>query len=335
MRERSGAPFDFRGPAIQPLHRENLLSDFMTQPVALEKTPLRLTRAEVDAAFMPFAAPQAAAWDRQYRKRNRRIWRQYFRRLAFGWRPSTRRNRAAVAHEYGNEWLSIDYRSYSLDQSPEPSSLWEWGGKRLLASNRGATRVRQLLLIRAIEKLKPKRVLEVGCGNGINLLLLAGRFPSIEFVGVDLTPEGIAAAQRLQGEPILPDYLQAFAPTPLEDITAFRRIRFQQADASSLPFRDGEFDLVFTSLALEQMERMRDQALGEIARVAESNVFMIEPFRDINSAGLPRRYIVAQDYFQARIVDLPRYGLVPLWATADMPQEAFLKACAVMTEKRR
>lgn len=307
----------------------------MIQPVDLEKTPLRLTRAEVDAAFMPFAAPQEGAWDRQYRKRNRRVWRQYLRRLAFGWRPGAQRSREAVAHEYGNEWLSIDYRSYSLDQSPEPSSLWEWNGKRLLASNRGATRVRQLLLVRAIELLKPRKVLEVGCGNGINLLLLAGRFPGIEFAGVDLTPEGIAAAKRLQDQPILPDFLQAFAPTPLEDVTAFRRIGFQQADAFSLPFRDGEFDLVFTSLSLEQMERMRDQALGEIARVAESNVFMIEPFRDTNARGLPRRYIVARDYFQARIGDLSRHGLEPQWATADMPQEAFLKACAVMTEKRR
>ncbi len=307
----------------------------MTQPVALELTPLRLTRAEVDAAFMPFAAPQEAAWDRQYRKRNRRIWRQYLRRLAFGWRTKSQRNREAVAHEYGNEWLSIDYRSYSLDQAPPPSSLWEWGGKHLLASNRGATRVRQLLLIRAIEAVRPQRVLEVGCGNGINLLLLAGRFPGIEFTGVDLTPEGIAAASRLQEQPILPDYLQAFAPTPLEDATAFRRIRFQQGDASRLPFRDGEFDLVFTSLALEQMERIRDQALGEIARVAGANVFMIEPFRDTNATGLARRYIVARDYFQARIGDLARYGLQPQWATADMPQEAFLKACAVMTEKRR
>jgi hypothetical protein len=62
---------------------------------------------------------------------------------------------------------------------------------------------------------------------------------------------------------------------------------------------------------------------------------MIEPFRDANASGLPRRYIVARDYFQARISDLPRHGLEPIWATADMPQEAFLKACAVMTEKRR
>jgi SAM-dependent methyltransferase len=307
----------------------------MTQPVDLEQTPLRLTRAEVDAAFMPFAAPQEAAWERQYRRRNRRIWRQYLQRLAFGWRRGTQRSRETVAHEYGNEWLSIDYRSYSLDQAPEPSSLWIWGGKKLLASNRGATRVRQLLLSAAIAQLKPKRVLEVGCGNGINLLLLAGRFPEVEFCGVDLTPEGVAAAKRLQDQPILPDFLQAFAPAPLTDITAFRRIAFRQADAGNLPFRDGEFDLVFTSLALEQMERMRGQALGEIARVASSNVFMIEPFRDANASGLPRRYIVARDYFQARISDLPRHGLEPIWATADMPQEAFLKACAVMTEKRR
>jgi ubiquinone/menaquinone biosynthesis C-methylase UbiE len=301
----------------------------MTALVPLSETPLGITRDEIERLFAPFARIDDAEWRRRAARRDNKVWKQYLRRR-FG--LGERRLQAAVAAEYGAEWRSIDYRSYSLDRPPEPRSLWQWGAKHYLASNRGGTRVRQLFLVRAIELLQPRRVLEVGCGNGINLLLLAGRFPKIAFTGIDLTTEGIAAAKALQQQALLPDYLQAFAPLSLVDPAAFRRIDFQTGDASALPFADKSFDLVFTSLSLEQMNRIRAKVFGEIARVSSGHAFMIEPFRDANTAGMSRRYVVAHDYLRARIADLPGYGLQPQWATADMPQEAFLKAAAVLAK---
>ncbi len=44
------------------------------------------------------------------------------------------------------------------------------------------------------------RVLDVGCGRGRALNLLAGLFPNSEFVGVDLSPEAIAYARREAGQ---------------------------------------------------------------------------------------------------------------------------------------
>jgi len=298
----------------------------------LEQVPLGIDRREVERLFTPFTRVDDVAWQRRFEKRNRKVWRQYLNRRLFPWRGEGRRIGAAVAREYGAEWQSIDHRSYSLDAPPEPRSLWHWGDRRWFASNRGGTRVRQLLLIRVLDLLKPRRVLEVGCGNGINLLLLAGRFPEVAFAGIDLTPEGIAAAKGVQEHPLLPPHLQAFAPLSLTDPAAFRRVDFRQGDATALPFAAKSFDLVFTSLALEQMEHVRPQALGEIARVAAGNVFMIEPFREANARGIARRYVVARDYWRGRIADLPGHGLEPLWATTDMPQEAFLNACAVLAK---
>ena len=299
----------------------------MTALLPLDRTPLGITRREIDDLFLPFARIDEAEWERRFAKRSGWIWRQYLRRrLGF----SDRRLQEAVADEYGTEWSRIDYRSYSLDRPPEHRSPWHWGGRRYLASNRGGTRVRQLFLVRALELMKPRRVLEVGCGNGINLLLLAGRFPEVAFTGIDLTTEGVAAAQALQQQPSLPEHLRSFAPLPLHDAAAFKRITFQSGDASALPFGDKSFDLVITVLSLEQMERLRAKVFPEIARLASAHSFMIEPFRDVNAGGITRRYVVARDYLQARIADLARSGLHPLWATADMPQEAFLKAAAVL-----
>ena len=52
------------------------------------------------------------------------------------------------------------------------------------------------LIRHAAERAKPRRILEIGCGTGKNLLELARRFPSAEIVGVDLSADMLAIAQR-------------------------------------------------------------------------------------------------------------------------------------------
>ena len=237
-------------------------------------------------------------------------------------------------NEYSDAWRAIDYGIYGLGAPQRSYTPWEWQGRRMFASDVGATRFRQLFLIRFIERLGPRRVLEVGCGNGINLILLAGRFPEIAFTGVELTEAGHCAARELQKQRELPPALRGYAPLPLADTTAFRRIQFLQGNATSLPFEDGTFDLVITVLALEQMERVRAQALREIARVAARHTLMIEPFQDINAALWPRLNVLRRDYFRGRIADLGRCDLEPVLAFDDYPQEVFLKTCAVLAEKR-
>jgi ubiquinone/menaquinone biosynthesis C-methylase UbiE len=84
------------------------------------------------------------------------------------------------------------------------------------------------------------RVLEVGCGTGRNLPLYA---PRSLLVGVDPHPQNLARARRR-------------APSrPLV-----------QARAEALPFRDGVFDVVASSLVLCSVEDPL-RALAEIRRV--------------------------------------------------------------------
>src|SRR5690606_2320030 len=122
----------------------------------------------------------------------------------------------------------------------------------------------------------------------------------------------------------LPDNLAAYAPLPARDPQGFRRVEIHQGSAAQLKFADGSFDLVMSVLALEQMERIRAQALGEMARVAAKWTLMIEPFRDVNRYLWPRLNIIRQDYFQGRIGELPQVGLEPFLATDDFPQEIHL-----------
>jgi ubiquinone/menaquinone biosynthesis C-methylase UbiE len=72
----------------------------------------------------------------------------------------------------------------------------------------------------------PVRTLDLGTGTGQAAFVIAERFPETEVVGADLAPEMLAAAREA-------------APAQLAD-----RLRFELADASKLPYDDGEFDLV-------------------------------------------------------------------------------------------
>jgi len=304
---------------------------------SLAESGLDVSPEEVSRLFAPFVlrrfAPDDPEWTAEIARRQRKIGKRYWKRRLLGWLPSWQRRGDTVLGEYTKAWAGIDYAQYDPGAGAPPRpSPWIWRDECWFASDIGATRVRQLLLVRWIERLRPARVLEVGCGNGVNLMLLAGRFPDVRFAGVDLTRTGPRAAAALQREAVLPRALQDFAPLPLADPSAFRRVRFTTGDAARLPFADRSVDLVLTVLALEQMERVREAALREIARVARRHVLMIEPFREVNDRGWPLRYVVARDYFRGRISELSGYGLVPVAALDDFPQEAYLRACAVLAE---
>jgi SAM-dependent methyltransferase len=305
---------------------------------SLANSGLGITPGQLSGLFQPFVAQSFAAgdepWRAELRRRENKIRRKYLKRVLLGWLPSTQRSERTVIEEYSRAWQPSEYEKYSLEQPLARVSPWEWGGQKLFASDVGATRFRQLILIRLIEQLKPRTVLEVGCGNGINLILLACRFPDIEFSGVELTQQGYQAARDFQQQSQLPRAMQEYAPLELADNTAFRRIRFVQGSAAELPFEDNSFDLVTTILALEQMERIRDQALREVTRVSARFLFNIEPFRDLNDQGGARRNVIQRNYFRGRIGDLSGYGFTPKLALKDFPQETFLKAGAVLSEKR-
>jgi ubiquinone/menaquinone biosynthesis C-methylase UbiE len=72
----------------------------------------------------------------------------------------------------------------------------------------------------------PARALDLGTGTGEGAFAIARRFPAAEIVGVDLADGMLAEARR---------------KTPAE---LAERVRFENGDASALPFADGSFDLV-------------------------------------------------------------------------------------------
>lgn len=111
---------------------------------------------------------------------------------------------------------------------------------------------KQLLL--AILKTKPKKILEVGCGEGANIVNLKKFGFKGKITGVDFSQAKIAFAKK---------------QAPFAQLI--------KADAYHLPFRQGEFDLVFCKNLLHHLSN-QEKAVSEMVRVcrAGGRVIVIE-----------------------------------------------------------
>lgn len=117
------------------------------------------------------------------------------------------------------------------------------------------------ILSEAADKLALKgdeKILDVGCGRGMFLIELAKRLPQGKVYGVDLwlskDQSGNSMEQTL---------------TNAKDARVDGRVELQTSDIRSLPYADGTFDAVVSSLVIHNIEDEdgRNQALSEILRV--------------------------------------------------------------------
>jgi len=92
----------------------------------------------------------------------------------------------------------------------------------------------------------PRRVLDVGCGPGYLLRLLAGRYPQAdELAGIDAAPAMIDAAGQAGDD---------------------RRLQFTVGVAERLPYPDDTFDLIVSTTSFDHWADQQ-AGLGECARV--------------------------------------------------------------------
>ena len=99
---------------------------------------------------------------------------------------------------------------------------------------RGPEHLEPLEAALAALQLSPARVLDLGTGTGDAAAAAARRFPQADVVGVDLSAAMVETAR---------------AKHP--------GLRFEQADASHLPFEDGAFDLVLLANAIPFFDELR------------------------------------------------------------------------------
>lgn len=137
------------------------------------------------------------------------------------------------------------------------SAVAGFAGSYLYSSLRGKFAVWAELLD-GLRLRGDERILDVGCGRGAVVLLAARRLPEGRAVGVDIWRRRDQSGNTR---------VAAEHNARLEGVAD--RVEFVDADARELPFPDGSFDVVVSSLAIHNIAGTdgRDQALREAVRV--------------------------------------------------------------------
>jgi SAM-dependent methyltransferase len=116
-----------------------------------------------------------------------------------------------------------------------------------------------------------RAVLDVGCGAGANLRWMSERNPS-RIVGCDQAGEMVRLAKQ---------------NAPSAEVV--------QIDGETLPFSDGEFDLITTVTVLQHNpDLLRAKLLGEICRVSRDEILLFED----TSLQMPASAVKGQGLYQ-------------------------------------
>ena len=215
---------------------------------------------------------------------------------------SFKRSQSFTKNRYNRIWSKTDLNTFYNPLSANNCSIHSFDNKYFLSSNALTTRIQQYLIIEKIKELKPSNVLEVGCGQGFQLLILSRLFPEISFVGIDQSSVGIDFAKSFKGE-ILDEVLTKPLKYKFNE-NLNNKLDYYVQDAKKIEIEDNSVDLVFTNLALEQMDNIKFEVISEIKRVSRNYIVMIEPFKDLNNKGIKYLHHSAKKYFNLPYSDL-------------------------------
>lgn len=157
-----------------------------------------------------------------------------------------------------NFLTKFKYNTYKLlKEGYNPKHFWEgWSDGYSIQKVQQRIGQSQFHLLSKLEELKPRSVLEIGCGFGKNLKFIIENisYPII-LVGFDISKSMVLKAKNNLNE----------------------RVLLGCGDINALPFHDLSYDLVFTHGTLMHVpEDNINQAIKELKRITKNYLIIIE-----------------------------------------------------------
>jgi len=195
--------------------------------------------------------------------------------------PSHRRRTQEVSMEsYEKGWAEID------PYFTELKDFTDRGKPIKLTTIEFKRRVVVDEIARLLEKDGFESVLEIGCGAGLNLFLLAKQFPEVTFAGIEPTENGVVRARELT--------------------SGLKNVQIKKG--SILDKAEGKYDLVFTSAVLEQLHLYLDMAFRNIFDIPAKRYLFYESWIEGIEDDRFLFYQLQADYFRESKNTIKEYG---------------------------
>ena len=168
-----------------------------------------------------------------------------------------------------------------------------------------------------IKKDEISTVLEVGCGNCINLMMLKEHYgDSLKLFGMDISQKRLDVAKNYFGEKLAGIEL------------------FQQSIVENTGIASSYYDLVFTMHCLEQIPYKIERALSEIYRITNNNLVLIEPvFEFCNPA--QKMYLYYSDHNRILLKTIEKLDLPVIYKRSLEIQSNPLNQSSIIVIERR
>ena len=156
------------------------------------------------------------------------------------------------------EIVSLDRYALSFD-----SLRWSLVDNRIILNGFGLVRDKLYELISTfIVQSKSKKVIELGSGNGHNLLLMASKFKELEFIGIEISPASVYLANQAAKK------------------FGINNVNFVEGDLGNPQTYESYLEsknAIFSVHALEEMPRIYKIVLNLLNSKAIENILLLEP----------------------------------------------------------
>lgn len=241
------------------------------------------------------------------------IWRQS---IGYCWQlvltHSTRRTGDIIHSDYGKPSLPYDWNTLSAP------CVVRLDGHLTLVSLQTVREQIVDIIHSAIIQTEATRVLEVGCGEGLNIGLLAARHPTLaarlSFEGFDLVQQRVDRSKDLMFH------------------LGLSNAKLWQGDATSAQVPASSVDLAYSVHAIEQIQEGWREAITQMHRAAPF-VLLIEPFYERKSLG-GKLHSRRHGYFRGKIRDVLDIGFNLLKEFDVGLRDPFNPSTALLLERR-